>query len=64
MDLPEMIADKLKALRVPGRHAFGDLLFLTGIALVAFGIWTIYPPAAFIFGGLAVGYVALLVGRD
>jgi hypothetical protein len=59
-----VIADKLNALRLPARHAFADALFLAGIALVAFGISRWSPPAAYIFSGGALGYVALLVGRD
>ena len=59
-----MVAEKIKALRLPARHAFADVLFLAGIGLVAFGIsrWTL--PGALIFSGAAVCYVALLVGRD
>jgi hypothetical protein len=59
-----MIADKLNALRIPARHAFADALFLAGIALVAFGISRWSPPAAYMFSGLAVGYVAILIGRE
>jgi hypothetical protein len=59
-----MIADKLQALRLPARHACADLLFLAGIALVAYGISRWSQPAAFVFSGVALGYVALLVGRD
>lgn len=59
-----MIANKIKALRLPARHAFADVLFIAGIALVAFGISRWSMPAAFIFGGVAVCYVAILTGRD
>jgi hypothetical protein len=59
-----MIADKIKSLRLPARHAFADALFIAGIALVAFGISRWSLPAAFVFGGIAVCYVAILTGRD
>jgi hypothetical protein len=59
-----MIANKFQALRLPARHFFADALFLAGIGLVAFGISRWSMPAAYIFGGIAVGYVALLMGRD
>jgi hypothetical protein len=59
-----MIASKLNLLRLPARHAFADALFLAGIALVAFGISRWSMPSAYIFGGIAVGYVSMLVGRD
>jgi hypothetical protein len=59
-----MIAEKLNALRLPARHAFADALFVAGIALVAYGISRWSPPAAFVFSGIAVVYMAMLVGRD
>lgn len=59
-----MIADKLQALRLPARHALADALFLCAIALVAYGISRWSAPAAFVFSGIALGYVAMLVGRD
>jgi hypothetical protein len=59
-----MIAEKLNLLRLPARHAFADALFLSGIALVAYGISRWSVPAALIFGGVALGYVSMLVGRD
>jgi hypothetical protein len=33
---------------------FGDVLLLSGSALIAAGIWQIYQPAAFIFTGLGL----------
>jgi len=59
-----MIAEKLNLLRLPARHAFADALFLAGLALVAYGISRWSVPAALIFGGVALAYVSMLVGRD
>lgn len=44
-----------------------DLLLLLGCAVVACGIWQIYPPAAWIFAGLVLavlGVVSDLVPRE
>jgi hypothetical protein len=32
----------------------GDLLGAIGAGLAGYGIWLIFPPAAFIFGGIAL----------
>lgn len=37
---------------------------LVGIAAITFGIWCVFPPAAFIFGGLAVFAISFLQGRS
>lgn len=34
------------------------ILFFAGLALIAAGLWLIWPPVAMIFGGLAVLYLA------
>ena len=37
---------------------------IVGIAAIAAGIWLIFPPAAFIFAGLAIGFISFWIGRD
>jgi hypothetical protein len=32
----------------------GDVIGTIGAGLAGYGIWLIYPPAAFIFGGIAL----------
>jgi len=59
-----MIAEKLNLLRLPARHACADVLFIAGLALVAYGISRWSLPSALIFGGLAIAYVSMLLGRD
>jgi len=59
-----MIADKLNLLLPALRHAFADVLFLGGLALVAYGISRWSVPSALIFSGVAVSYVALMLSRD
>ncbi|MFA5385997.1 MAG: hypothetical protein WC364_15305 [Eubacteriales bacterium] len=39
---------------------FGDVLILSGSALIAAGIWQIYQPAAFIFVGLGLSFAGIL----
>ena len=34
------------------------ILFFAGLALIAAGLWLIWPPVAMIFGGLAALYLA------
>lgn len=34
------------------------VLFFAGMALIAAGLWHIWPPVAMIFGGLALVYLA------
>jgi len=44
------------------KEAAQVLVFFTGLALVCYGIWLVYEPAAFVFAGLAMaGLVALYV---
>lgn len=59
-----MIADKPKGLRLPARHFCADALFLAGIGIIAFGISMFSPPAAIVFAGAAVIYIAIIIGRD
>lgn len=40
-----------------------ELLFCTGVASVVFGVWQVYPPAAYIVAGLAAIWVVLAVER-
>lgn len=37
-----------------------DCTFVAGLAAVAYGVWSIYPPAAWIFAGLSASTVAYL----
>ena len=39
----------------------GELL---GIAAITAGLALIYVPAAFIFGGFALGFISYWIGRD
>lgn len=36
-----------------------DLMLLAGVASICFGLWQIYPPAAWIFCGAALIFIAL-----
>lgn len=37
------------------------VLFVAGIALIAFGAWLVYPPAGFISGGVLM-FVSAVIG--
>jgi hypothetical protein len=39
------------------------LLFFAGVALIAAGLWCIWPPVALIFVGAAVLYLAMCVNK-
>jgi hypothetical protein len=56
-------AVRATASAVPG--LLRDLAGLSGVGLVAYGAWLIYPPAGFIVGGslLIVGALLLALGR-
>lgn len=36
------------------RPDFSDFLILAGLVVVGAGLWWIYPPAALVFGGVAL----------
>lgn len=40
-----------------------QLLEIVGAALVVFGVWDVYPPAAFIVGGSALVAIASVADR-
>ena len=44
--------------------AFYVLMFVVGIATMIYGIWLIYAPAAFVFGGAASATIAYLAGKE
>lgn len=39
------------------------VLFIAGLALIAAGLWCIWPPLALIFGGIALLYLAMCVNK-
>ena len=39
------------------------LLFFAGVALIAAGLWCIWPPVALVFTGAAVLYLAMCVSK-
>jgi hypothetical protein len=39
------------------------LLFFAGVALIAAGLWCIWPPVSLIFIGVAVLYLAMCVSK-
>lgn len=39
------------------------VLFVAGLALIAAGLWCIWPPLALIFGGIALLYLAMCVSK-
>jgi len=57
------IAVRATGVAVPG--LLRDLAGLSGVGLVAYGAWLVYPPAGFIVGGslLIVGALLLALGH-
>jgi len=46
------------------RAAIRDGVFLAGLALADYGIWTVHRPAAIIFAGLAIAAIAMLGAQN
>ncbi|MGD9882815.1 hypothetical protein [Reyranella sp.] len=57
------VAVRATAVAVPG--LLRDLAGLSGVGLVAYGAWLIYPPVGFIVGGslLILGALLLALGH-
>ena len=58
-----VVAVRTAAAAVPG--LLRDLAGLSGVGLVAYGAWLIFPPAGFIVGGslLTLGALLLALGH-
>lgn len=41
-----------------------DGIAISGFAAVTFGLWQVYPPAAWIFGGSVVAAFAIAIARS
>jgi hypothetical protein len=41
-----------------------NILCLAGIAAVDYGLWSIYKPVGWIFGGLALFYTGLVIDKE
>ena len=45
------------------QQRFDDLMLILGILMICFGLWQIYPPLAWLFGGAALIFIALVNAR-
>jgi fatty acid desaturase len=46
------------------RELISDLCIVGGTAATAWGLWQIFPPSAWIFGGLAGALFGYFLGRN
>lgn len=49
--------------KIQPKSVLSDLLVFAGLAVVAVGLWWIYPPACLLFSGAAAVAVGLLMGK-
>ncbi len=63
--MTKLLAAALHAILAAGPGLIRDLAGLSGVSLVSYGAWMIYPPAGFITGGclLIVGALLAALGH-